>query len=33
MNRNTTNFFGIVVKRQRYRERDALVTILTREFG
>lgn len=33
MNRNTTNFFGIVVKRQRYRERDALVTILTKEYG
>lgn len=33
MNRNTSNFFGLVVKRQRYRERDALVTILTKEFG
>ncbi|KRL68500.1 DNA repair protein RecO [Companilactobacillus versmoldensis] len=33
MSRKTTNFFGIVVKRQRYRERDALVTILTREYG
>ncbi|AKP66608.1 DNA repair protein RecO [Companilactobacillus ginsenosidimutans] len=33
MNRNTTNFFGIVVKRTRYRERDALVTILTKEYG
>jgi len=28
-----TNFFGIVVRRQRYKERDALVTILTREYG
>lgn len=28
-----TNFFGIVVKRQRYREKDALVTILTKEYG
>ncbi|MFD1471247.1 DNA repair protein RecO [Companilactobacillus mishanensis] len=33
MARNVTNFFGIVVKRQRYRERDSLVTILTREYG
>lgn len=29
----TSNFFGMVVKRQRYKEHDALVTILTREFG
>ncbi|WP_125714124.1 DNA repair protein RecO [Companilactobacillus kedongensis] len=28
-----SNFFGIVVKRQRYREKDALVTILTKEYG
>jgi len=28
-----TNFFGIVVRRQRYKERDALVTILTKEYG
>lgn len=28
-----SNFFGIVVKRQRYREKDALITILTKEYG
>lgn len=28
-----SNFFGIVVKRQRYREKDALVTIITKEYG
>lgn len=33
MNRNTSNFFGMVVRRQRYREHDALVTILTKEYG
>lgn len=33
MHQTATNFFGIVVRRQRYKERDALVTILTKEYG
>lgn len=33
MAQTSTNFFGIVVRRQRYKERDALVTILTRDYG
>lgn len=33
MANSPNNFFGIVVRRQRYKERDALVTILTREYG
>lgn len=33
MAQTPTNFFGIVVRRQRYKERDALVTILTKEYG
>ncbi|WP_125763257.1 DNA repair protein RecO [Companilactobacillus hulinensis] len=33
MHQAATSFFGIVVRRQRYREKDALVTILTKEYG